>query len=687
MAFIAADVHVPPESGAELPSNLSNLPLLLGLLGSNCMPLRCLLFSSNAEVRPPIWQVLSELGIEGEYCERAVDAVERVTTQLFQIVITDWDDQPEASFLLKTARDLKATIRPLTLAIVGNDAKVPEALQAGANSVLMKPIRVEQVRDTMSTACQLLRSKQSFGAPAAVPATETSIAAVPKTASGSAAAAAPARAPEPAEKAFRAGEFLTSSAPAPSAQFDTESEVWPDQPVSKEVEALTELEPMASAVDSQPAEAAEPQTPLTGWASLQDRLTRTGAKKAVEAAKADAPKNELLTYGDISARVEPASVSQEAKPEVEKPRETKAEAALFAYMEGERPEEAAPPRAPRKIGGVLFAGIVAVACIGLFAIPQARQRLQISYRNVLRLGRNWLNPQPVPVQQVAPQHETFTADEDYKLPVASNIPDATTDPSQIRVIPVVDPTVKPKNGDVSAAQTAPENAPMGQNQSTSNGSTQAPAPDGSPAQMQPPQPSVPNVTLPPNAANTSNNVGAAVTLPLVVPPVKTPTSTDQPNAPKAAPPISASPLRVTAPPAPTPTTAPATSSAAIPSSLRSQLASSTPDASGTKPLEAAMTAIEPVNLPESVAWGLLMQKVDPIYPVAAKASGQHGSVTLQVLIGQNGTVQDAKFLQGSLIFARAAIDAVTQWHFKPYLLNGRPAAVQSTITLNFKPPA
>src|SRR5580692_5421388 len=131
------------------------------------MPLRCLLFSSHEEMVQPIWQVLADLGIEGEYCQSAVDAVEKVTTQLFQIVITDWDDQPEAGFLLKTARDLKAAHRPLTLAIVSDDARLPEALRAGANSVLVKPIRSEQVRDTMSTACELLRAKQQPGMPTA----------------------------------------------------------------------------------------------------------------------------------------------------------------------------------------------------------------------------------------------------------------------------------------------------------------------------------------------------------------------------------------------------------------------------------------------------------------------------------------------------------------------------------------
>lgn len=129
-------------------------------------PLRCLLFSSHKEMVQPIWQVLADLGIEGEHCASAVDAVEKVTTQMFQIVVTDWDDQPEAAFLLKTARDLKAAARPLRLAIVGDDAKRPEALQAGANSILLKPIRAEQVRDTMGTACELLRSKMQPAATA-----------------------------------------------------------------------------------------------------------------------------------------------------------------------------------------------------------------------------------------------------------------------------------------------------------------------------------------------------------------------------------------------------------------------------------------------------------------------------------------------------------------------------------------
>ena len=77
----------------------------------------------------------------------------------------------------------------------------------------------------------------------------------------------------------------------------------------------------------------------------------------------------------------------------------------------------------------------------------------------------------------------------------------------------------------------------------------------------------------------------------------------------------------------------------------------------------------------------------PALPYPANAKGQQGTVILQVLVGRDGTVQDAKFLQGSLAFARAAIDGVKLWKFKPYTMNGHPVSVQTLMTISFKPPS
>jgi periplasmic protein TonB len=640
------------------------------------MRLRCLLFSSHEEMVQPIWQVLTDLGIEGEYCRNAVDAVERVTTQLFQIVITDWEDQPEATFLLKTARDQRAAQRPLTLAIVNDDAR-PEALQAGANSVLLKPIRVEQVRDTLGTACELLRSKMPGSAPQ--PVATSSAAQVPAgtamaASAGAASVSSPATLGQVPEKTFRAGELRQSATTAPGAQLGTESHVQKslDQAAASEVDARTELGAMASAVVESPAaEPADPQAALTGWASLQARLTRPAPSPSSDAS----PKNALLSYGNQEG-ASPAGDTNTPPPQAQ--REARREAALFAYIAGGTKEETEPahavsPRLPK----LLLAGLLAAAGAGVVAVPRARQGLPILYRSALRAGGGWLNPAPAQLPQAAPQHENFgEAGEEYKFPIAANIPDATTDPSQIRVLPVIDPTAKPaKPNDSNGVPVV----------AGENGNTPTDQPQVGPfenGQVEAVESPIQGQTASPETAA----AGATVRSPSsIAPPIQS-----QPNSTPALPataqpgaPINPTPVPISVPPHPVA----AASTSAIPSSLKSQIASMTPEASGAKPVEAAMSSIEPVNLAESAAWDLLAQKVDPEYPDAAKPGKQLGRVVLQVLIGRDGTVQDAKFLQGSLVFARAAIDAVKQWRFKPYSLNGRAVSVESSITLNFKPPA
>jgi len=649
------------------------------------MALRCLLFSSDEAMVQPIWQVLADLGVEGEYCGSAVDAVERVTTQLFQIVITDWEDQPEAAFLLKTARDLKAANRPLTLAIVREEGKLPEALKAGANSVLLKPIRPEQVRDTLGTACELLRAKLKPSS-AAASLTQKPTAAMAASAS-TGTISMPVSVMRPPEKAFRAGEFLQSASSEPGAQFDTDSEVKKELAASKveeqEMDALTDLEPTAAAVGGADVKPASSKPALTGWASLQERLAKPAPQSGLameQAVPRAEPKAELLSYGETAsyggASGSPAGGAAAPVPAKKASWEKPQSETNFApVLEQIQEETQVPQRPSSSMSRILVAGILAAASIALVGIPRARQGLQISYVKALRAAVNWLNPPPVKVAQVATGHDSFgQLGDEYKLPAAGNIPDATTDPSQIRVLPVIDPTAKTdKSADGNAAaQTIPANSTaVDPTQTVQNPGGQNPNAQGQAGT----QVSVMNAPV------VSNNPATAA-----APQTQTPTPGNPVPAPAATAPTSGS-IQSTAPVIvkPLATQGASSSSMGIPSSLKSQIASSTPDASGTKPDEAAMSSIEPVNVAEAVERGLLVQTVQPEYPAAAKASGQAGSVVLQVLIGRDGAVQDAKFLQGSLLFARPAIDAVKQWRFKPYLMNGRAVSVQSMITLGFKP--
>ena len=659
------------------------------------MALRCLLFSSDAGTATPVLQVLAGLDVEGEHCSEAVATVEKVTHQNFQLVIIDWDQQPEARLLLTAARERKASERPLTLAIVSDDASVPQALQAGANSILRKPIMLNQVKDTLTTARDLLRSKQESAANAAQ-------AAAAGASSGSVSTTPHSIEPSK-EKALRAGEFLHSAGTAPGGQFETDSDVHESlAPTSAEpVDPLKDLEPMAAAVATNVAEEklaptppppTPPSSPSNEPRGLEWYLkTRAGSTLPPSQERASPPpapgKPELVGFDQPYSPAPAATSSNEAPrsaPEVkpnqpdiqeqrqEQKREQKKEAELFAYIEAGSSEadEKSRPRFWHK--GAIIGALVLASCAIAIA-PQAPwhpnlRTFWIHQRQALRV---WLNPQPVTPTQAPVAHENFgRAGDEYKLPVAETIPDATTDPSQIQVLPVVDPTIKKPNSlggnaiqlppaDTTAATPSDQEPPSG---------AQAP-------ENQAPQ-STPESTHPSTAPAESSAPPAPTA---VAPVLSVPQHSDPFTA--APPPVVSAPAR----PAPPKNQEQHTAStpANVPSSLKSHMASMTPDAGGNKSPESAMQSIEPVSVPEFNERSLLLEQPEIAYPANPKA--QPGTIILQVLIGRDGTVQDAKFMQGSLAFARSAIDGVKLWKFKPYVMNGRPVSVQTLLTISFKP--
>jgi TonB family protein len=89
---------------------------------------------------------------------------------------------------------------------------------------------------------------------------------------------------------------------------------------------------------------------------------------------------------------------------------------------------------------------------------------------------------------------------------------------------------------------------------------------------------------------------------------------------------------------------------------------------------------------QGVSRGLLVKQVQPVYPRAAIQMRIEGSVELMATIAKTGSISEVKALTGDKELARAAIDAVKQWKYKPYLLNGEPVDIQTQITVNFKLP-
>ena len=102
-------------------------------------------------------------------------------------------------------------------------------------------------------------------------------------------------------------------------------------------------------------------------------------------------------------------------------------------------------------------------------------------------------------------------------------------------------------------------------------------------------------------------------------------------------------------------------------------------------LAAAQTADTPKRLRVSsgVAEGLKTHTVDPIYPKEARDKGIEGDVILQATIDTKGNIANLKAVKGDPILADAAIEAVKQWKYKPFLLNDEPVEVETTIKIVF----
>ena len=79
----------------------------------------------------------------------------------------------------------------------------------------------------------------------------------------------------------------------------------------------------------------------------------------------------------------------------------------------------------------------------------------------------------------------------------------------------------------------------------------------------------------------------------------------------------------------------------------------------------------------------LIHDVTPQYPPEAGRARIEGAVVLFAVIGTDGSVKDVRVESGLPILAQAAMDAVKQWRYKPYTINGEPVEVDSRITINF----
>ena len=107
--------------------------------------------------------------------------------------------------------------------------------------------------------------------------------------------------------------------------------------------------------------------------------------------------------------------------------------------------------------------------------------------------------------------------------------------------------------------------------------------------------------------------------------------------------------------------------------------------SGLPMSEATATGQPRMQVPTEVMEKLLVHRVDPDYPEAARSAKLHGVIVLDIVVGRDGSVIEMRPLSGPDVLARAAMETVRWWRFEPYRLKGEPGVVETTVAVEFKP--
>lgn len=106
--------------------------------------------------------------------------------------------------------------------------------------------------------------------------------------------------------------------------------------------------------------------------------------------------------------------------------------------------------------------------------------------------------------------------------------------------------------------------------------------------------------------------------------------------------------------------------------------------SGLKHQGAASAEKPQAQVSAEVMQKLLIHRVEPTYPAEARKARLEGIIAVDIVVGRDGSVVSMHPLNGPDVLARAAMDALRWWKFEPYRVNGQPAAVETTVAVEFK---
>lgn len=593
------------------------------------MSYQALLFCPDDKIARVVTQVLSELEFQVDSCNEPFAAVKKLTAQHFDAVVVDCDNEQNATLLFKSARNSSLNQAALAVAVVEGQSGVAKAFRIGANLVLTKPINVEQSKGTLRVARGLLRKSDAGKVSGAnVSNAQPQVAApMPSLMPAGLSKATPVVAvPPPAFKHAAAPPSMVASAAPSTAVFEVEHEAGP-KPDPTEV-ALFESMPDPSAslksheADAEVVSVSSKQYP---WQPVRKPQDEVGSQhhQAPMAKAGSAETPSVTSKTGFSGFAAAAPAPAKEKPEANTRSTEKSSTAI-----ADRPAQPERVSAPQSAGeAAVSPGTVKQGSGGTKVIAVVAAVVIVGA--VAFFG--WKTFQAKSGNSAQP-----TESQSNPLAVTSPVPASTVpeqSPSETPSLTQTAPTM-----DSSARSSEPAEHPTG------------PAPASTHA-----SPTSPNVVV----AQSKPAPSKAPETIVVKSGVSIPSNATEQLA------------QITAP-----------SALAVASPNDGALSSIVSAPGPTLPKPAPQT----VKLSQGLVQGLLVHKVQPVYPPQALQSHREGSVQLQANISKDGNVTAVKVVRGDTLLARAAADAVKQWKYKPYLLDGQPIPIETQITVNFRLP-
>jgi TonB family protein len=607
------------------------------------MSYEALLFCPDERTAHVVTQVLREVEFNVESCNEPFAAVKRLMAKHFDAIVVDCDNEQNATLLFKSARNSGSNQNSLSVALVEGQAGVARAFRIGANLVLTKPINVEQSKGTLRVARGLLRKAES-AKPAVTPSAPYSKgpAELPHS-SPSAIQKSPVGFPEGPEAAFEVEKepvpepeaddmaLLESmpptvpdaSNPEPSAtQFATPKQ-YPWQPISKPL-----AEPMASAL----RRAAE-----TAAKAGHDPVS-LDQPETVHPAPGDTTVRESWPTGSGSSAYGAASAAAPAK-EASKPATKELHPRLMLPHEASEMVEAAlpsetpyfSPSIETPFGGHTYLSETSEPGSGKKIFLKAIVAIVLVMAGYFGWTKMHKASQSRAAQEQSVPSETASA--------------VTTSASQLGSAPAKQPTAS-NGSEIQETQQA------------------APPSEGKPSAGKGAIPTADEIVA-------SNEVGLTVQ--------EVPATTPEPIVVKKGSSVS-----------PAHKSATQEASQLLPPPVLGP--AENPDAKAlggiisTTPVNMPTAVPQVIKVSQGVSEGLVIKRVQPVYPEQARQMRVQGPVQLQATISKDGNISNVKVLTGNAQLARAAVEAVKKWKYKPYYLNNEPVEIQTQIIVNFKLP-